>query len=113
MKKLIVAFRNSANALKNDDDLEIAVVRWMSTQDTVRRKQGIYRLVPQYDTGLNSGGKVRKVAASCIIQLCLLELKIKNPKHMASKPVLKPSPEHILYNENVSNKFDVWFDRAS
>jgi hypothetical protein len=34
MKKPIVAFRNFANALKNDDDLEIAVVRWMSAQDT-------------------------------------------------------------------------------
>jgi len=62
MKKLIVAFRNSANALKDDDDLEIAVVRWMSGQDTDRCKQGTYRLVPQYDTSLNSGGKVRKVA---------------------------------------------------
>jgi hypothetical protein len=34
----------------------------------------------------------------------LLKLKIKNPKHMLSKPVFKPSPEHFLHTGDVSNK---------
>ena len=62
MKTLIAAFHNSANALKNDEDLETAVVRWVSAQDMDRYKQGIHRLVPQYDACLNSGENLRKLA---------------------------------------------------